>query len=53
MEAKPSRCTVCKHPVSLRAGGGRRRLALIEDGVALCDVCALAAERQPGTRFER
>lgn len=51
MDAKPARCSVCKHPVALRRGTGRRRIGLIEDGVALCDVCAVAASRDG--RFER
>ena len=39
-DATSLHCSVCKHPVSLRAGQGRRRAALIEDGLTLCDVCA-------------
>ena len=51
MEAKPLRCSVCKHPVSLQAGRGRRHAALIEDGLTLCDVCAPSGNHQP-VRFE-
>jgi hypothetical protein len=46
MDAKQIRCSVCKHPVALRAGQGRRRAALIEDGLTLCDVCAPAGNNQ-------
>jgi hypothetical protein len=52
MEAKEVRCSVCKHPLALRAGQGRRLAALIEDGLTLCDVCAPAGNHQP-VRFER
>ncbi len=53
MDAKPLRCSVCKHPVALvHAGQGRRRAALIEDGLTLCDVCAPEGNHQP-VRFER
>ena len=52
MDAKQTRCSVCKHPVALVAGQGRRRAALIEDGLTLCDVCAPAGNHQP-VRFER
>jgi hypothetical protein len=51
-DAKTLRCSVCKHPVALQAGQGRRRAALIEDGLTLCDVCAPAGNHQP-VRFER
>jgi hypothetical protein len=51
LEAKPIHCSVCKHPVSLEAGRGRRRAALIEDGLTLCDVCAPSGNHQP-IRFE-
>jgi hypothetical protein len=46
MEAKELRCSVCKHPVALVAGPGRRRAALIEDGLTLCDVCAPSGNHQ-------
>jgi hypothetical protein len=46
VDAKPIRCSVCKHPVGLQAGQGRRRAALIEDGLTLCDVCAPAGNQQ-------
>jgi hypothetical protein len=46
MDAKQARCSVCKHPVALQAGQGRRRAALIEDGLTLCDVCAPAGNNQ-------
>ena len=52
MDAKPLHCSVCKHPVALHGGQGRRRAALIEDGLTLCDVCAPAGNHQP-IRFER
>ena len=52
MDAKPTRCSVCKHPVSLQASQGHRRAALIEDGLTLCDVCAPSGNHQP-VRFER
>ena len=52
MDAKTLRCSVCKHPVALHGGQGRRRAALIEDGLTLCDVCAPAGNHQP-VRFER
>jgi CRISPR/Cas system-associated protein Cas10 (large subunit of type III CRISPR-Cas system) len=52
VEAKPLRCPVCKNPVDLHGGRGRRRAALIEDGLTLCDVCAPAGNQQP-VRFER
>jgi hypothetical protein len=52
MDAKPLRCSVCKCPVALHAGQGRRRAALIEDGLTLCDVCAPEGNRQL-VRFER
>jgi hypothetical protein len=51
VEAKPLRCSVCKHLVTLRPTPGRRRAALIEDGLTLCDVCAPAGNHQP-VRFE-
>jgi len=51
-EAKLLRCSVCKQPVDLHGGQGRRRAALIEDGLTLCDVCAPAGNQQP-VRFER
>jgi CRISPR/Cas system-associated protein Cas10 (large subunit of type III CRISPR-Cas system) len=51
VEAKPLLCSVCKHPVALHGGEGRRRAALIEDGLTLCDVCAPAGNHQP-VRFE-
>jgi hypothetical protein len=35
-----------------RNGQGRRRAALIEDGLTLCDVCAPSGNHQP-VRFER
>ena len=47
MDAKPLHCSVCKHLVGLRAGQGRRRAALIEDGLTLCDVCAPSGNNQP------
>jgi len=40
------RCSVCKSPVTLEAGPGLRRAALIEDGLTLCDVCAPAGNMQ-------
>jgi hypothetical protein len=46
MDAKQPRCSVCKHPVALVAGQGRRRAALIEDGLTLCDVCAPSGNHQ-------
>jgi CRISPR/Cas system-associated protein Cas10 (large subunit of type III CRISPR-Cas system) len=49
---KQMRCSVCKHPVAIRATPGRRRAALIEDGLTLCDVCAPSGNHQP-IRFER
>ena len=52
MDAKPLQCSVCKHPVAIHAGHGRRRAALIEDGLTLCDVCAPAGNHQ-SVRFER
>jgi CRISPR/Cas system-associated protein Cas10 (large subunit of type III CRISPR-Cas system) len=52
MEAEEVRCSVCKRPVALRAGQGRRLVALVEDGLTLCDVCAPAGNHQP-VRFER
>ena len=52
MDAKQLRCSVCKHPVYLRGGRGRRHAALIEDGLTLCDVCAPSGNNQP-VRFER
>ena len=52
MDAKPLHCSVCKHVIGLRGGQGRRRAALIEDGLTLCDVCAPAGNHQP-VRFER
>ncbi len=52
MDAKTLRCSVCKHPVYLRGGRGRRHAALIEDGLTLCDVCAPSGNQQP-VRFER
>jgi hypothetical protein len=52
MDAKPLNCSVCKHPLVLRGGHGRRRAALIEDGLTLCDVCAPSGNHQP-IRFER
>jgi hypothetical protein len=51
LEAKQIHCSVCKHPVSLQAGRGQRRAALIEDGLTLCDVCAPSGNQQP-IRFE-
>jgi len=51
-DAEPRRCSVCKHPVALHAGQGRRRAALIEDGQTLCDVCAPEGNHQ-AVRFER
>ena len=48
MDAKQLRCSVCKHVVALHGGQGRRRAALIEDGLTLCDVCAPAGNHQPG-----
>jgi hypothetical protein len=50
-DAKPLRCSVCKHPVVLNGGRGRRRAALIEDCLTLCDVCAPSGNNQP-IRFE-
>jgi CRISPR/Cas system-associated protein Cas10 (large subunit of type III CRISPR-Cas system) len=47
MDAKTLRCSVCKHPVSLHNEQGRRRAALIEDGLTLCDVCAPSGNHQP------
>jgi hypothetical protein len=52
IEAKPLHCSVCKHPLSLHPAPGRRRAALIEDGLTLCGVCAPAGNQQP-IRFER
>ena len=52
MDAKQLRCSVCKHEVALHGGQGRRRAALIEDGLTLCDVCAPSGNHQP-IRFER
>lgn len=52
MDTNPLRCSVCKHPVALQAAPGRRRTALVEDGLTLCDVCAPAGNHQP-VRFER
>jgi hypothetical protein len=52
MDAKQTRCSVCKHPVAIVAGQGRRRAALIEDGLTLCDVCAPAGNHQL-IRFDR
>jgi len=52
MDAKQLRCSVCKHIVVLNGGQGRRRAALIEDGLTLCDVCAPAGNHQQ-IRFER
>jgi len=52
LDAKPLYCSVCKHPLVLRGGHGRRRAALMEDGLTLCDVCAPAGNHQP-IRFER
>jgi hypothetical protein len=52
MDAKPLRCSVCKHPLAIQGGHGRRRAALIEDGLTLCDVCAPSGNHQP-VRFER
>jgi hypothetical protein len=52
MEAKTLRCSVCKHPVEITGGRGRKRVALIEDGLTLCDVCAPSGNQQP-IRFER
>jgi hypothetical protein len=52
MDAKQTLCSVCKHPVAIVAGQGRRRAALIEDGLTLCDVCAPAGNHQL-IRFER
>jgi hypothetical protein len=52
MDAKQLRCSVCKHVVALHGGQGRRRAALIEDGLTLCDVCAPSGNHQP-VRFER
>jgi hypothetical protein len=51
-DSKQLRCSVCKHPVSLRPVPGHRRAALIEDGLTLCGVCAPAGNHQP-IRFER
>jgi hypothetical protein len=51
MDAKPLHCSVCKHVIALRGGQGRRRAALIEDGLTLCDVCAPAGNHQT-VRFE-
>ena len=51
IDAKPLYCSVCKHPVVIH-GHGRRRAALIEDGLTLCDVCAPSGNHQP-IRFER
>ncbi len=47
MEAKQPRCSICKHPIALVATPGRRRTALIEDGLTLCDVCAPSGNHQP------
>jgi hypothetical protein len=47
MDAKPLRCSICKHPVLLRSAKGQRRAALIEDGLTLCDVCAPSGNNQP------
>jgi hypothetical protein len=52
MDAKPLLCSICKHPVAIHGGHGRRRAALIEDGLTLCDVCAPSGNHQP-IRFER
>jgi len=52
VDSKQPRCSVCKHPVALVAGQGRRRAALIEDGLTLCDVCAPSGNHQQ-VRFER
>jgi hypothetical protein len=52
MEAKTLRCSVCKHPLVIHGGRGRRHAALIEDGLTLCDVCAPSGNQQP-IRFER
>jgi hypothetical protein len=52
MDAKALHCSVCKHPVVLRGGHGRRRAALIEDGLTLCDVCAPSGNNQP-VRYAR
>ena len=52
IEAKPLQCSVCKNPVTIHGSQGRRRAALIEDGLTLCDVCAPAGNHQP-IRFER
>jgi hypothetical protein len=52
MDSKTLRCSVCKHPVEIHGGRGRRRAALIEDGLTLCDVCAPSGNQQP-VRFER
>ncbi len=51
VEAKPLVCSVCKQPLVLNGGRGRRRAALIEDGLTLCDVCAPSGNQQP-VRFE-
>ncbi len=51
MDAKPLHCSVCKQPVVIH-GRGRRRAALIEDGLTLCDVCAPSGNHQ-AIRFER
>jgi hypothetical protein len=51
-QSKPLVCSVCKHPLSLQPAPGRRRAALIEDGLTLCDACAPAGNNQP-IRFER
>jgi len=52
MDAKQLRCSVCKHIVALHGGQGRRRAALIEDGLTLCDVCAPSGNHQT-LRFDR
>jgi len=52
MDAKLVRCSVCKHLLAPHGGQGRRRAALIEDGLTLCDVCAPSGNHQP-VRFER
>jgi len=52
MDAKQTRWSVCKHPVAITASPGRRRAALIEDGLTLCDVCAPSGNHQQ-VRFER
>ena len=52
MDAKQLRCSICKHPVFIGGGRGRRHAALIEDGLTLCDVCAPSGNQQP-VRFER